>query len=361
MLWKTHIRITNEIINQLKLSKSSHEANRLRQGSIDPDRWKDNSHDKGKSSEIKHRLLKSRKSYLKNELPDAYYNLGVALHYIQDKYTTLTPHPRHHNKSENQIQQAYFTYDLESLIEKSFQNNSEQKKEYLKYIEILSNDVIGKTDTLNLASLRGPRVLNKNNRKFGNPYVDLNIACKVSLIIAKSVLGKKTNNALQQKVKNIQKFYEKILVKTEMSFVEEIIGINKKIIDFEKRKEKNGIFKILLKNFLFYYLRKYDSELHKKLRDYETQKHLEKIIYDYISSVEEEIFPHRDWFNIFIPQIDINIVKNELVTLSEASQIFNTKGVLNDLIRKKDIFKYRIENKEYLRRSEVEKLFDQKR
>ena len=78
MLWKIHIRIANEILYHLGLPKSSYEAYRLREGSIDPDKWKDYPHHKGKSGVIQSRLLKSRKFFLKNNLPDAYYNLGVA-------------------------------------------------------------------------------------------------------------------------------------------------------------------------------------------------------------------------------------------------------------------------------------------
>lgn len=86
MLWKTHIRLANEILHKLGLPSSSHEANQLRKGCIEPDKWKDYPHHKGKSGDIQSRLLKARKNYLDNNLGEAYYNLGVALHYIQDKF-----------------------------------------------------------------------------------------------------------------------------------------------------------------------------------------------------------------------------------------------------------------------------------
>ena len=125
----------------------------------------------------------------------------------------------------------------------------------------------------------------------------------------------------------------------------------------EKRRKKKGLLQTLINGFLGIYLKVQYSRLHKKLRDYETQKHLEKVVDKYISRMNKEIHPHRNWFYIFIPQIEINIVKIELLSLSDAYQTYDAhEKVLKDLIAKKDISIYRIENKEFIRRSEIEKI-----
>jgi hypothetical protein len=82
MLWETHIRIANEVLQRLKLSISSVEAQQLRKGIIIPDRWGDYPHHFGKSNTIKKYLLEARGLFLLGDLPNAYFFLGVALHYI---------------------------------------------------------------------------------------------------------------------------------------------------------------------------------------------------------------------------------------------------------------------------------------
>ena len=86
MLWKTHIRIVNEILFRLGLPKSSPEANQLRQGSIAPDKWKDFPHHEGKSEDIKYRLLKSRECYLKNNLTEAVCIVPIPVYHITTNY-----------------------------------------------------------------------------------------------------------------------------------------------------------------------------------------------------------------------------------------------------------------------------------
>ena len=91
MLWKTHIRIAYKILSKLGLPNSTSEANQLREGSIAPDKWKDYPHHHWKSESIRTHILVARKFFLSNNLSKAYFHLGVALHYIQDSFTSLSP------------------------------------------------------------------------------------------------------------------------------------------------------------------------------------------------------------------------------------------------------------------------------
>jgi len=61
MLWKTHIRIANEVVRKLGISKSSIEADRLREGSVTPDKWKDYPHHYDKSGSIREHILEDKK------------------------------------------------------------------------------------------------------------------------------------------------------------------------------------------------------------------------------------------------------------------------------------------------------------
>ena len=240
MLWKTHIRIANEVLAKLGIPRSSAEANRLREGSVAPDKWKDYPHHHGKSDKIKEHVLKARWFFLSDDLPEACFCLGVALHYIQDYYTSLSSRSRNHVRWEQQIEESYFTGDLERLVERAFSNRSDRREEYKRYARRLSNRIEGKDDTLQIAAMPGPCA---NDQTWGKPYVDLNFALKASLTIAKSVFSARTNPKLQAELVHVLKKHEAILIKTEVLFAEKLIGLIKKRDSSEKRKIKDGFFR----------------------------------------------------------------------------------------------------------------------
>ena len=102
MLWKTHIRISNEVLRRLEITLSNDVYERFKEGVIAPDRWKDYPHHYGKSDEIARNLLSARQFYLQDNLQDAFYYLGVALHYIQDSYTSVISYDSPNNQMWHQ-------------------------------------------------------------------------------------------------------------------------------------------------------------------------------------------------------------------------------------------------------------------
>jgi hypothetical protein len=63
MLWQTHIRIANEVLQRLGIPKSTIEADRLKEGVLAPDKWGDYPHHYGKSHAIA-KLWTSRFGYV---------------------------------------------------------------------------------------------------------------------------------------------------------------------------------------------------------------------------------------------------------------------------------------------------------
>ena len=101
-----------------------------------------------------------------------------------------------------------------------------------------------------------------------------------------------------------------------------------------------------------------NSRVKKKLRNYENQKHLERVADEYISKIEEVNSPYHGWYNIFSPQIELSTVKNELLTLSEASKNFGINETdINHFIEKKQISCYTIKERNFIRTSEFEEIF----
>ena len=361
MLWKTHIRIANKILNKLGLPTLSSEANQLREGSITPDKWKDYPHHHSKSKSIKKYVLEARKSFLLGDLSSAYFQLGVVLHYIQDSYTSLSPFIEDQVQWEQEIQQASFVENLEDLVRSTFRDYEHKIEKYMERIKELSSEIEGKEKTLQIATLPDQTEHAYWGTSLeGSPNVDLNFAYKVSLLISKSVLGNKTNHELQENLENILKSYQKKLKKNEILSVEEIINIIKKRNDLEKRKNQKGILRIIKAVFWFRILR-CNSRVKKKLRNYENQKHLERVADEYISKIEEVNSPYHGWYNIFSPQIELSTVKNELLTLSEASKNFGINETdINHFIEKKQISCYTIKERNFIRTSEFEEILKKK-
>ena len=227
----------------------------------------------------------------------------------------------------------------------------------MERIKELSSEIEGKEKTLQIATLPDQTEHAYWGTSLeGSPNVDLNFAYKVSLLISKSVLGNKTNHELQENLENILKSYQKKLKKTEILSVEEIIKIIKQRNDLEKRKNQKGILRIIKGVFWFRILR-CNSRVKKKLRNYENQKHLERVADEYISKIEAVNSPYHGWYNIFSPQIELSTVKNELLTLSEASKNFGINETdINHFIEKKQISCYTIKERNFIRTSEFEEI-----
>jgi len=357
MLWKTHIRIANEVLRKLGIPKSSIEADRLREGSVTPDKWKDYPHHYGKSGSIREHILEARKFFLRGDLSKAYFDLGVVLHYIQDFYTSLSTLSDYQRRWEQQIEQAYFVEDLEELVRSVFRDREDRIEEYIEMIRLLSEEIEGKEDTLRLATLPGPGQPFWGVCIGGRPDVDLNFALRASLIITQSVLGSRTSPKLKAQLRHLLREHEAKLRDTETIFANEIVELIKKRDELKKRRRKDGIFPTLQSYFLTLLSKIHNLRAQSKMKKYEQQKHLERVARAYPLRVQELIAPHRDWYNITIPQIDINIIEKELLLIQEASASLGiSETITQDLVKKGEIACYYVKNKELIRKSELRKV-----
>jgi hypothetical protein len=354
MLWKTHIRIAYEILSRLGIPKSGVEATKLREGEVAPDEWGDYPHHYGKSSSIRKYIMRARKFFLSGNLSDAYFCLGVALHYIQDSYTSLTSRSEHHQHWEQQIEQSYFTDNLEDLVARAFCNRKDRIKEYMEIIGFLSMEIEGKNNTLRLATLRE----GAQWEIWGVPDVDFNFAFRASFLIAKSVLGSKTCRELQTQLNRVLAEHEAMLRETEAVVADKILELIRKRDELEKHDTQapEGIFATLREYFSDVLGRIYNWRAASKIGQYEQQKHLKKIAREYQNIVQKIIAPHVDWFNITVPKIDINVVEKELLSPQEALRNFRIGDtIFKYLVEKGKIACYRVRNKEIIKKSELEK------
>jgi hypothetical protein len=93
MLIETHRRIAREIAKTLNLTER--EARLLEAGSVAPDQWENFPHHSEKETSIARRILEARRRFVHSD-DECYHDLGIALHYIEDKWTTrLRPMDKH--------------------------------------------------------------------------------------------------------------------------------------------------------------------------------------------------------------------------------------------------------------------------
>jgi hypothetical protein len=278
---------------------------------VTPDKWKDYPHHYGKSGSIQKHITEARKFFLKGDLPNAFFSLGVVLHYIHDSYTSLSPIAEHQVRWEQQIEEAGFVDDLEELVKSTFQDHEDRIDRYTELIRLLSGEIEGEQKTLDIATLHETEHGFWDVCIGGSPDVDLNFALKTSLVIAKSVLGSKTYPKLQTELTDLLMEYEDKLREAESVFANEIVELIEKRDDLKKRR-KNGIFTTLQNFFLVLSSKIRDLQVRSKIKKYEQQKHLKAIVRAYQQAVDTQVYPYSDWYDITIPKIDVDIVERQL-------------------------------------------------
>ncbi|MDH5694820.1 MAG: hypothetical protein OEZ47_17110 [Gammaproteobacteria bacterium] len=326
----------------------------MREGIIAPDKWKDFPHHHGKEKERKKHIMKARGFFLKYDLSMACFHLGVALHYVQDSYVSLSTRSRHHTRWEEQMDEAHFTDNLHNLAEKAFYNRPDRRDGYLELADILSNKIEGKEATLEIAAMPGPGLSSWFYRAWGKPYVDVNFALKASWLIAKSVFSPRSCPKLQEELKHIHQEYERKLGETEQAYASSIVKSIKKRNELENRKRKNGFLQTIKNGFLTASSKRHGFDAKRKLRKYRQKKHLKSVLKRYEKTIEDVVAPHRYWYHYDVPKVDLDSVERELLSVKEASEHLRiSEKDIRGLIAKNEISCYHVENEELVKKSEL--------
>jgi hypothetical protein len=80
------------------------------------DKWKDFPHHHKKAEVIANYILRARSFFLKENLGDACYFLGISLHYIQDYYSSLSARSKKH-RNKTATKTAVSLYLSKRLVE----------------------------------------------------------------------------------------------------------------------------------------------------------------------------------------------------------------------------------------------------
>jgi|GEM_PF-3690083 len=215
MIGRTHKRIARKIAEELKLGKR--EASLLETGSVSPDSWENFPHHKGKEKEIIANIVDSRILFLEDD-DECYHQLGVALHYIQDRWTLKPRLKDKHTRWEMEIDSVNFADDvaLEEII-KSIMLPTKAEEAYLFFLSKIRNGIRSFTEeeggsVLNNLSKLYYKLYSLHERilyymkgycikilgfslesrptTWSGPALDLNFAYRICLEVARCVLNK---------------------------------------------------------------------------------------------------------------------------------------------------------------------------
>jgi hypothetical protein len=363
MLWKTHRRISHEVLTRLGKYQPPEVFQSFMNGTVAPDKWEDFPHHYGKSESIKQNLMKSRRYLLQDDLQNAFFHLGVALHYIQDSYTSMSGrYVNHHRWEENiedskLIEDAKFTDRLKQIITYYLGKEELERNRCLGLADALSKKACGRDSTLYLATLSG-QIASVN---FAAPMIDLNLAFRASYVVTESVLSPKNCPEVENKLRRLLLNHETFLQKAEVDFSNKIIKLFNERVGLEKRKlSQSGIIPKIKNLILGIRISLKTSELNSNYNHYAKQEHLVEVVKEYNEAVIRTVYPYSGWYNLSIPSLSPNTVSKELLTIQSLSKVLGmNKQALKESMHKFKISSYQIENTELVKRSEVDSFLTQ--
>jgi hypothetical protein len=353
MLWKTHIAISNEVLRRLGITLPNDIYSSFKEGVIAPDKNRRSyeSHHHGKSDAIARNLMYARQFYLQDNQQNAFYYLGVALHYIQDSYTSVISYDSPNNQMwhqnyEQSIEDSRFVYDVGKTIQYYFRNDYSQLNKYSAVARSLSGKVEGKNATLEAATLVGQYPSNQT----GKPIVDLNLALRASLIVTESVLSSRNNAQLDSALKQSLAYHETLLHNAELSTSKEIVVMADQIENLKsKRVTKSGIIPKLKNGLLGLRVKVKELQLNSKYNGYVEKKHLLEVSSKYKEATDRIINPQLGWYIFSRPELNLNIVKSELIPVQESFRNLVLNGIISC---------YNIGNQEIVVRRELNQILD---
>jgi hypothetical protein len=357
MLWKTHIRISREVLRRLGIYLAPEVFQSFTNGIVAPDKWQDFPHHYGKSEKIKENLLTSRGYFLRDDLRNAFFYLGVALHYIQDSYTSMASSYVNHHRWEESIENAIFTDDLKKTVKYALRDKEWERNRCLGLADALSKRAYSRDNTLYLATLTGQI----KSESFAEPIVDLNLGLRASYVVMESVLSPKNCPELENKLRRLLLDHETFLQNAEVEFSDKIIKLVDECAELEKRKlPPSGIIPKIKNLILGIRIRLKTSAVNSNYNHYAKQEHLEKVVKEYHEAVIRTVYPYSGWYDLLIPPLNPNVVSKELLSFQAVATVLGiNEQALKESLYRFNISSYFVGNWELVRRAELDRFLSQ--
>lgn len=313
MLWKTHLRITHQAIDEIGLTLNTSERKSLDEGIIHPDRLKDYPHHYNVADRIESGIWAARINHLAEKTPDALFHIGKALHYLQDSFVSYPSHLQKHHEWEEWIDSSSLTRDVHGLI-LSTRMSERNRRRCLQMTALLSGD-LQRAERIFAASRLNDAY--KNNVDIKHWQVDLNLAYLATKAVLKSTLWNRTDDDIEKsllasRIRNKQK-----MIQVEK---EESQGIIYELERIQEKREKiasaRGPFSSFRNFIMGLSIRHLESRTVRRWDSYEERNHLLEIIDSYKQETKVTLHSHMDWFITLVPTLTTDEVPASLLELS---------------------------------------------
>ena len=178
------------------------------------------------------------------------------------------------------------------------------------------------------------------------------MALKASFVVTKSVLNSKNNAQLDSALKQSLTYHETLLQNVELSTSKEIVVMADQIANLKsKRVTKSGIMPKLKNGLLGLRIKVKELQLNSKYSGYIKKKHLLKVSSKYNEATDRIINPQVGWYIFSKPELNLNVVKSELIPLQDS---------FRDLVLNGKISCYKLRNQEIVVRRELHQILNAK-
>ncbi len=149
--------MANLVAQELGLKLDSEECDFLKGGSIAPDKWKDYPHHFKVDHKIRTYILQSRRHFIDGHTTAHLECLGIAFHYIADKWTLFSGSTEEHTEWEKKLDKCKVAGDLNKILRETLSDHQELLQQYLTLLRALYTVPTCKDDIVSFAFQSRPR------------------------------------------------------------------------------------------------------------------------------------------------------------------------------------------------------------
>ncbi len=356
MKWVTHIRISNEVMDRLGIPMSREERDALREGAITPDKMHEFAphqypHHYGKTDVIGSYINSARARYLQGDLPGAYFDLGIVLHYIQDSYTSYPSFLPKHQEWEACIENSHYISQIEDAILTTIKDLSLRHR-YSALANQLEMDAQGRDGTIRAATLNEQK---KDQQSIASPRVDYNLGFRASYTVAKSILGPKSHPLLDITLTNIRGRLEEQMHRSEAESSRRLIQlIEERDALVKKIAPTNDLIGKIKNWFTRRKIDRADRNATSAKTEYLHRAHMQKIVAQYAHETYSLTIRHSGWYVFQVPALDPNSVPTVLVDIWGASQKLNMSATeVEAAMRNRGLAMYQVEGSRLMKRTDL--------
>jgi hypothetical protein len=317
MKWASHHLIADRLYDELIHPEFQKYHETLRNGSIYPDKQKQKRpHHYDCEDDIEEHIRKARSLRLNDQPEKAIFNLGVALHYIQDKWTAVDgSHPRHE--------------DYEELLTKS--QILPLDSDLSTYFPVLSMGAFEEYEWLHNNISKTPpyhehilHIIEQPKPFESNAILDLNTAYRLSYRATEIVLQPKKNSKAETLIMELADRTQKLVNMKDNEEREKLRNLRSKCDNLRNEK---GVFNSIRRIYT-------ELVLGRAEQAYKKKEHLNKILAYYTNQYNEISSMYSDWY-LVSPLPCVQTQEENQPVFDSAKKIQQMKSYSVEKIRQK--------------------------